>query len=462
MTPKYQSLFIALFLIAFIPLTAYAADPKPRQNGHFIDIKEVKSKSGITAWLVEDHSLPIIAMDFAFRNAGAKQDPVNKQGLARLASNTMDEGAGEYDSEAFQQALTDNSISLSFGSGRDNFTGSVKTLSRKKDLAFKLLTLALTEPRFDAEPLERMRDSNITRIQRSRGKPNWMAARLMNDIAYEGHPYAQNSGGTLTTLKNITADDLHNFTRTHLSRDNLVVSVVGDITADELSKILDDIFGTLPANENLPVQEDLDIQNTGAIMLLEQDMPQTIISMAQNGIARDDPDYYTAAVMNYILGSSGFGSRLMEEIREKRGLTYGIYSGLDTSDHINQLTVGTSTKNETVNDVLDLIKQEWTKMKTTEVTAQELADAKSYLIGSMPLALSSTNKISGLLLGLQLDNLPIDYLDHRAEKINAVSKEDIARVASKLLTPDKMVTILVGKPENVKPTKIVDTLPNVD
>lgn len=458
----YHALFIALFLITFAPLSSYAKDSGAAENGHFIDIKDVKSKSGISAWLVEDHSLPIISMDFAFRNAGAKQDPADKQGLARLASNTMDEGAGEYDSAAFQQALTDNSISLGFGSGRDNFTGSVKTLSRKTDLAFKLLKLALTEPRFDAEPLERMRDSNITRIQRSRGKPNWMAARLMNDIAYQGHPYAQNSGGTLTTLKNITADDLHNFVKTHLSRDNLVIAVVGDITADDLSRTLDDVFGDLPAGENLPQQNDFSLKNEGATVLLEQDMPQTIISMAQNGIARDDPDYYTAAVMNYILGSSGFGSRLMEEIREKRGLSYGIYSGLETADHVNILTVGTSTKNETANEVLDLIKQEWTKMKTTEVTDQELADAKSYLIGSMPLALSSTNNISGLLLGLQLDNLPIDYLDHRADKINAVSKEDIARVSSKLLTPDKMITILVGQPENVKPTEIVDTLPNVD
>ncbi len=449
-----------LFMMFIAPLAACAAEEATADK--FIDIQEVTSKSGITAWLVEDHTLPIISMNFAFKNAGAKQDSADKQGLAQLASNTMDEGAGQYDSETFQQMLADNSISLSFGSGRDDFSGSLKTLSRKKDIAFELLELALTQPRFDAEPLERMRQSNLARIQRSRGKPGWMSARLMNDVAYQGHPYAQNSGGTLTTMSNITEDDLRAFIAKRLAQDNLVISVVGDISAEELSATLDRVFGELPKTSNLATIQNLTLQNEGATILYEQDIPQTIISMAQNGIARDDPDYYTAAIMNYILGSSGFGSRLMEEIREKRGLTYGIYSDLELSDHINTVSVSTSTKNETAAELIDIVKQEWQKMKTEAVTDDELADAKSYLIGSMPLALSSTDNISSLLLGLALDDLPLDYLDQRAGKINAVTKEEISRVAAKLLTPEKILTVLVGKPENITPTKKVDTLPNVD
>jgi zinc protease len=457
---KISHLILFVLFLAIAPFTACAEDTL--EDKKFLDIQQIETASGIKIWLVEDHSLPIISVDFAFRNAGAKQDPADKQGLSILASNTMDEGAGQYNSEAFQQLLADHSISLRFASGRDDFSGSLKTLSRKKDIAFELLELALTTPRFDAEPLERMRAANLARIQRSRAKPEWMAARLMNDIAYGNHPYAQNSGGTLTTLQNITADDLNTFVKDRLALNNLVIAVVGDITPEDLSQTLENVFGKLPKTAALKDIPDLTLKNTNTTTLYAHDIPQTIIRITQAGIDRDDPDFYTASIMNYILGGSGFGSRLMEEIREKRGLTYGIYSGLSQSNHIDTLNVSTSTKNETTREMLDLIKAEWQKMKNQPVTEAELADAKSYLIGSMPLSLSSTDNISSLLLGLQLDGLPIDYLDQRADKINAVTQSDISRVAAALLTPDQMITILVGTPENITPTNIVETLPNVD
>lgn len=293
MRPLLPVLLLILSLV--LPAGAYAQDGADEK---FLDIQEIKTESGITAWLVEDRSLPVIAMDFAFRDAGAKQDSADKQGLTILASNTMDEGAGEYDSEAFQQALTDHSITLRFGSGRDNFSGSLKTLSRNKDKAFELMGLALTQPRFDDAPVERMRAANLARIQRSRAKPDWMAARLMNDIAYDGHPYALNAGGTMSSLQDITPDDLRAFVKNRLAQDNLVISVVGDITPEELKQRLNQLFGTLPETANLPDIEDFDLKNTGTTTLYEHDIPQTIISIAQKGIARDDPDYYAASVMN--------------------------------------------------------------------------------------------------------------------------------------------------------------------
>ncbi|MBU0799535.1 MAG: insulinase family protein, partial [Alphaproteobacteria bacterium] len=422
-----------------------------------LDIKEIKSPSGITAWLVEDHSLPVIALSFAFHGAGAALDPVEKQGLSILASNTMDEGAGEYDSQTFQKMLSDHSISLSFSSGRDDFGGSVKTLTRHSEMAFNLLKLALMQPRFDADAVERMRAANISRVRNSVSDPDWIAARIMNDAAFAGHPYALNSGGTLTTLASLTPDDLKNFVKTRLAREHLYITVTGDITPAALRKMLDDVFGGLPPQLPLPAVADMTVQNGGQHAHYDMDIPQTIIQAMQPGISRDDPDYYAAAIMDFILGGSGFGSRLTEEVREKRGLTYGIHTGFYQMDHLKAYTVGTSTRNESAAEVIELIRAEWTKMRDTPVSDTELKDAKSYLIGSLPLALSSTDSIAGLLLGLRLENLPIDYLDARAAKIDAVTAEDIQRVAKRLLVPDQLTLVTVGRPEKVTLTKVVES-----
>lgn len=457
--------FLSIMVI-LLALAAAISMPGPGNaqtgNDRVLDIREVKSAGGITAWLVEDHTLPVIALDFNFHGAGAAQDPEDRQGLSTLASNSMDEGAGEYDSQTFQKLLTDHSISLGFSAGRDDFGGSVKTLTRHSDTAFKLLKLALTQPRFDTEAVERMRAANIARIRNALSDPDWITARIVNDTAFAGHPYARNSGGTLTTLNAITVDDLKNFAKTRLARKNLYVTVTGDITPAQLRTLLDEVFGGLPAAATLAAIPDLSVQNGGKHVHYDMDIPQTMLQALQPGIGRTDPDFYAAAVMDFILGGSGFGSRLTEEVREKRGLTYGIGTAFFQLDHVKAYSVSTSTRNETAGEVIGLIREEWTKMRDTPVTAQELADAKSYLIGSFPLMLSSTDNISGLMMGLRLDGLPSDYLDHRAERINAVTVADVQRVAQRLLTPEKLTVISVGRPVNLTPDTTLETLPHVE
>lgn len=449
-------LTIVTLALLVLPGTSHAEPAK-----RFLNIQEVISPGGIRAWLAEDHAAPVISMQFAFAGSGSVLDG-DKQGLVQLTSNTMDEGADELDSEAFQKELADRSISLSYRVGRDDFYGSIKLLTRQKDAAFDLLQKSINKPRFDAEPLQRMKDANQARIRSALSDPDWMAARIMNDLAFAGHPYAQNSGGTLKTIQSITADDLHDYVRNNLTRDRLHIAVAGDITRAELEKDLDRIFGSLPKTGKTETTPDLKIQNEGMVALYKRDIPQTLIMMTQNGIKRTDPNWQTAQVMNFILGSSGFGSRLMEEVREKRGLTYGIYTSISPLDHASTISVETSTRNEKTKEVLDLIHKEWSRMRDTDVTEKELNDAKSYLIGSMPLSLTSTGQISSMMLSLQLDDLPSTYLDTVSEKISAVSINDIRRVAGNLLTPDKMVTVLVGNPDNVKPTKTIETLPNAE
>lgn len=446
---------LLIMCVMVVPVNAWAKDK-------LLDIQPVTSPGGIKAWLVEDHNVPVIALEFGFKGAGALLEPTDKQGLSRMLSNTMDEGAGDLESQVFQKELQDLSIGLSFGSTRDDFTGSVKTLTRNKARAFELLQLALTKPRFDAEPVERMRAANLSRIRSSMSEPDWIAARILNDLAFTGHPYAQNSGGTLTTLASITPDDLRAFHKNNLGKNNLFVSVAGDITKEELATLLDQVFGALPTVKLPAVPKTTSLQNENTVNVYKKDIPQTIVEMLQPGIDRKDTDYQVAQVMNFILGSSGFGSRLTEEIREKRGLTYGIYSYFMDMEYFDGLEVSTSTENKNAGEIIAMTKAEWEKMKDAPVTADELKDAKTYLTGSLPLSLTSTDAIAGLLLSLQMDDLPLDYLDQREKIINATTEADVQRVAKKILQEDKMTVVLVGTPEGVKDFKAIDKVPNVE
>jgi zinc protease len=447
-------MLISLCFFIFAATSAFARDK-------LLEIQEVTSPGGIKAWLVQDTSVPVIAVEFSFKGTGAVNDPPDKQGLSRLASNTMDEGAGPLDSQAFQKELRDQVISLSFNSSRDNFGGSVKTLTKNKDRAFELLRLALNEPRFDEEPVGRMREANQSRIRSSLTDPEWMAARILNDVAFAGHPYSQNSGGTLSSLTKITPDDLRIFSKT-LSKDKLYIAVTGDITAEALGPALDAVFGALPSTAPRPEIGPASLQNQGKIFVYKKDIPQTVIEMIEPGIDRKDPDYHIAQVMNFILGSSGFGSRLTMEIREKRGLTYGIYSYFSDMDKFDSLSVTSSTKSESAKELLDLVGVEWKKMTAEPVSEKELSDAKSYLIGSLPLSLTSTDAIAGLLLSLQVDGMPVDYLDQRETAIRSTTAVDIQRVAQRLLDPAAFVTVLVGQPAGIQNAVTVESLPNVE
>lgn len=449
---------ITRFVLAFVVCVMWAG---PSVAG-MLPIQTVTSAGKVTAWLVEDHTVPVVSLTFSFRGAGAVNDPENKQGLSRMLSNTLDEGAGPLDSKAFQAALNDQSISLSFFASRDDFGGKLKTLSQNREEAFYLLRLALTKPRLEKEAIERMRDANLSRIKGDMTDPNWMAARLVNDVVFHEHPYALNSGGTLTTLKNITAIDLREKAAAQLTRDRLIVGVAGDITSEQLKLALDKTFGELPEKAVTLKIAEVTLPPQGSMVLYTKDIPQTVFEMVLPGIRMTDPDYFAATVMNHIFGGGGFGSRLTDVVREKNGLTYGISSDVSEMDYVSLFTISSSTRNETVQTLLDLTKNEMERIKKELVTDQELEDAKAYIIGSVPLGLTSTSQISETLLTLQRHNLPVDFLDRREQAVRAVSKADVARVAERLLIPEKPTIILVGQPKLSGKPRVVDHLSNVE
>lgn len=450
--PGPRALRSALVLVLALGV-AVAASTTPAGA---ISIQRVVSDKGIEAWLVEDHTVPVLSMRFAFRG-GAALDPQGKEGLADMVSSLLDEGAGDLDSQAFQGRLEDLSVSLGFMAGLDNFGGSLRTLSENRAAAFDLLRLALTRPRFDAEPVARIRAQLLADLARQAERPRAMASRTWFKAMFPDHPYGRSADGTPASVNAITAADLRGFVARRLGRDNLVISVVGDISAQELAPLLDRTFGGLPARAQPFTLPEAAPAAAGETFVIAKDIPQSVVLFGHGGIKRDDPDYYATYVMIRILGGGGFVSRLQEEIREKRGLAYSVYSYLSVFDRAGLIMGGVATANDRVAKSVELIRGEWAKMAAKGVSAEELADAKTFLTGSFFTRLNSTRRIASVLLSVQLDNLGIDYLERRNSLIEAVTMADIKRVARRVLDPAKLTFVVVGAPKGVKPTRDVPT-----
>ncbi len=413
-----------------------------------VEVREVISDGGIVALLVEDHTNPIITMNFAFRGGGAL-DPEGKEGLADMAAGLLDEGSGDLDSQAFRQRLEELAVSISFSAGRDTFGGSLSTLTRTRDEAFSLLKTALTKPRFDEEPVARIRSQILAGLRQESEDPNAIAGKTLFKTLFGEHPYGRPSGGTLESIEAITTDDLRSFAARRLARDNLVIGVVGDITSDELASLLDDTFGGLPAKADSWVIPDITPPDERQQVVVRINVPQSAILFAQGGLKRDDPDFYAAYVMNYVLGGGGFTSRLYTEVREKRGLAYSVYSYLTPYENTALILGGAGTANARVKETLDVLNEEWARIAENGITEKELNDAKTYLTGSYPLRFTASGKISRMLMSIQLDNLGKDYFDKRNEYIEAVTLADVNRVARQWLDPEHLTIVIVGEPESL-------------
>ena len=442
---------VALVLASLLPPTGAALA--------FAPIQKVTSPGGVVAWLVEDHSVPIVALDASFAG-GSAADPTGKEGLANLAANLLDEGAGEYDSQAYHQRLEDRVISLEFSAGADRLQASFRSLARDRTLAFEMLSLALTKPRFDAEPTERVRAQVLSEIQRARQNPRSIANRVWYSAAFPGHPYGRPGRGTSSSIDRITHDDLAQFAAERFGRDGLIVSVVGDITPAELAGMLDQTFGTLPAKSKPVEAPPVTAAGPGGVMVVARAIPQSVVSFGQPGILRSDPDFIPAYVLNHIVGGGGFGTRLMSEIREKRGLAYGASSGLAAYKATGLWMGSLATQNGRVAQSIDLVRQIWREIREQGVTAAELNDAKTYLVGSYPLRFDSAQDIAGALLQAQEDNLGADYFERRNALIEAVSLEDLSRVAKRLMDPERLVFVVVGQPAGLEPTRPVPDQPS--
>lgn len=414
-------------------------------------IERVVSPGGIEAWLVREPSVPLIALEFSFKG-GANQDPVDKPGVSYMTAAALDEGAGDLDAKAFQARAERNAVEMSFRASRDEIRGSLKVLSNRKDEGFELLRLALNTPRFDQEPVERIRAQMLTALKRETTSPNEIGSRLWWRTAFPNHPYSLPTNGTLESVPTITREDLTGYTGRVLARDHLKVGVVGDIDADTLGKMLDRVFGSLPAKAQLREVPKTSPMAVGKRLDVQLDVPQTVVAFGGSGIPRKDPDFIPAFIVNHILGGGSFSSRLYSEVREKRGLAYSVYSYLLPLDATALFMGGTQTRADKASEAVGLIESEIKRLAENGPTFDELEQAKSYIQGSYALNFDTSTKIAGQLVQLQVDDLGIDYWTRRNGLIDAVTLDDVKRVANRLLNGGVLFTV-VGRTQAANAAK---------
>ncbi|WP_386629487.1 M16 family metallopeptidase [Sulfitobacter geojensis] len=427
---------LALTLIAALPARAE------------VDIQSVTSPGGITAWLVEEPSIPFVALEIRFRGGASLDDP-EKRGAINLMTGLLEEGAGDMDARDFSRAQEELATSIGFDASRDSVSISARFLTENREASIALLRAALHTPRFDQDAIDRVRGQVLSIIESDKKDPNDIANRTFAGIAYGDHPYAHPVNGTTESVTALTRDDILAAHKSVFALDQIYVGAVGDITPETLGTLLDDLLGGLPqTGAPKPPRADVDIP--AGVTVVDFPTPQSVAVFGHDGISQSDPDFFAALILNQVLGGGSFESRLMNEVREKRGLTYGVYSYLASRDLADVYMGSVSSSNDRISEAINVIRDEWTKAAENGVTQEELDAAKTYVTGAYPLRFDGNGPIANILVGMQMLGLPIDYIPTRNDKVEAVTLADVKRVAGELLDPENLHFVVVGQPEGLE------------
>lgn len=429
---------ILFFLVAALPARAE------------IEIQTLTSPGGLKAWLVEEHSIPFVALEIRFRG-GTSLDAPGKRGAVNLMTALLEEGAADMDARAFATAREGLAARLRFNSNDDAISVSAQVLTENRGEAMALLRAALVEPRFDGDAIERVRGQVLSNLKNRATDPDALAADAFNAMAYGDHPYGSHDGGTLESVADLTRDDIVAAFESTVARDRVYISAVGDITPEELGALIDDLLGRLP-DTGAPMPENVTFGASGGLTVTPFPSPQSTAQFGHAGIGIENPDFFAAYILNTIFGGSGFNSRLMEEVRKKRGLTYGIRTYLIDSDRSEAVIGVVSTVNERMAETIQVVRDEWARLATEGVSGEELAAAKTYLTGAYPLRFDGNAPIARILVGMQLDGRSPDYIKTRNAQIKAVTQDEINRVAAELYQPEALRFIVAGQPEGVEST----------
>ena len=413
-----------------------------------VAVKSITSPGGLSAWVLEEPAIPFTTLNLMF-SGGAALDPPDKRGAAFLMTGLLEEGAGDLDSQAFAAEIEALSASFSFDVSDDTLSVSVRFLTENRTETLALLKAALTQPRFDPDAIERVRQQVLSILATKAQDPTDTAQRVWTEQAFGDHAYGTSYQGTESSIAALTRADLLAAHQNLLVRDTLSISAAGDITAEDLGTILDDLLGDLPAGsalETAPLQLDIP---TG-LTVVDMPTPQSVAIFGHAGIDRNHPDFFAAFILNTILGGQGIESRLTAEVREKRGLTYGISTVLISKDQANVMLGQVASANDRINAAIEVIRDEWRKLARDGVTAEELQAAQTYLTGAYPLRFDGNSQISRILVGMQRIGLGLDYINNRNAKINAVTLSEINRVAAQLLKPEALNFVVAGQPTGLK------------
>jgi zinc protease len=432
-------------LAAIAPLAgaeAQTSRPAPVAE-HGVPVREITTPGGIKAWLVSNTSVPIIVME-AYWRGGSAIEPAAKSGVTGVMADMLTEGAGDMDSQAFAQRMEDLHMGLDVDAGWDGVGMTLTTLSENRDAAFDMARAALTSPRFDPEPLERIRGQMLVGLRTRETNPNYIANLALDQALYPDHPYAFRA-----TRENVMAIDRASLVERHnalLTRANLAITIVGDIDADDAGRLIDHVFSGLPAGAKPPEPPDVSLRAPTPLIVRQLPQPQSLILFSAPGIRYNDPDWIPLAVANYILGGGGFSSRLMDQVREQRGLVYGIGTAPSVRDHSALLRGSAQTENDKVKEAVDVTRDQIGRLYRNGATQAEVNDAITYLTGSFALDLDADQKIADVVQGYQVAGRDIGYINRRNELIKAVTLADVNRVIHRLFNPDNFTFVVVGQP----------------
>lgn len=409
-----------------------------------IRIQEFTSPGGIDAWLTEDDSIPFVALELRFLG-GASLDAAGARGATNLMVGLLEEGAGDRDARAFATAAERIAADFDFDASDDSVSISARFLTETTDEAATLLADALAEPRFDPDAIDRVRAQVLSAIRRDRTDPDALASEAFYSMAFGDHPYATAIEGTVDSVTALDRDALVTAHRAALARDRVFVSAAGDISAKELGRLIDRILGDLPAT-GAPMPDSADVTTEAGVTVVPFATPQSVAVFGHEGLPRDHPDFFAAFVLNTILGGGGFEARLQQEVRVKRGLTYGVNSYLVPKDSGALYLGQVSSANDRIAEAIEVIREEWARVAAEGVTREELDEVKTYLTGAYPLRFDGNARIARILAGMQTDGLDPSYVETRNDMVRALTLEDVNRVASEILKPDQLHFVVVGQP----------------
>jgi zinc protease len=416
-------------------------------DGEFATIQQFTTPGGVSVWLVEEPSIPILSLRMAWQ-AGSTNDPEGLEGLSNAMVYHMNEGAGELDAQGFFKGMEELNMSFSCGSSSESTFCNASMLTDNVAPSFEMIAMAFAEPRFDDGPFERFKREQTVSLQTRETNARFLAGRALSNALYPDHSYAKET--TAESIAAISQDDMRAQKGLLMVREGMLVTAVGAISPEALAPLIDQAVAGLPQNSEAIEAEDVVLADAAAApIIVELPQPQSLVSFTAPAMTRDDPDFYTAVVLNYTFGGGGFESRLMKDLRVERGLTYGVYTGVSAGDKMQTWSGSGQTKNESAAEFIDGVKENMVAMVEEGMSEEELAAAKANLTGSYPLGFDSNAKIAANMMGVRLDGLPVDFFDKRNAMVEAVTLEDVNRVAADYLNPENFTFIVVGQPEGL-------------
>lgn len=440
---RWRSTGALLFITAVVSLTT------PVQAADITPIK-FTTPNGMTVLVLEQHFLPIVEIH-ALVKAGSAYDPPDKAGVANLVASLLDEGTTSRSSKQLAEQIDFVGGSLEAKAGEDFTTASARILKKDVDLGFTLLADVLMHPAFSKHEFERVRSQIQGEIASDSDDPSHVAMKAFNQLVFHNHPYRWPAQGTEETVGKITLADVQSFYAKEYLPNQVILTIVGDLSVEQAMALVQTHFGSwkkgTPQNRTTKKPAVVDKKS---VQLIEKDLTQSTIVLGHGGISRNNPDYYAVTVMNHILGAGGFSSRLMDSIRDKQGLAYGIMSHYDARMQPGSFWVNLQTRTEATNQAITGVLTEIKGIRDSPVSDQELSEAKSFLVGSFPLRLDSTAKLAQVLAQVEYYGLGFEYFSQYPKWIERVTKDDVQRVARQYLDPQHYALVVVGNVAKAK------------